>query len=102
MTQLDPLQTNELKIGQKAFLNATRHGSVGIQPECNSLNPDIIELVDSKFAYDKPLVKGQTGGDRGKVTYYFEARQAGEGSIKLERFFRGKLEQETLIKVLVK
>ena len=101
MIEISPLETNKLFVGQKAYLSLSEHGSVGIESKATSSDESIINFINSDFAYFKPLVSGETGGDGGQKTYVFKAKKAGLATIKTQKIFRGNLEEECSIKIIV-
>jgi hypothetical protein len=93
--------TYELTVGQKIYYAGTVHGSVGIQKECNSADEAVLKLIDKDFKYAKPLVEGETGGDRATETYTFEAASEGKTTVTIEDWYRGDLESTRKINIHV-
>ena len=91
----------ELKVGEKAVYAGTVHGSVGTQKECWSGDETILKLIDKDFEYHKQPVEGETGGDRATETYTFEALAVGETTVTIQNWFRGDLEKESIVKIIV-
>jgi len=91
----------ELSVGQKISYTGTVHGSVGIQKECSSDDEAVVKLIDKDFKYVKPLVDGETGGDRATETYTFEAISEGKATITIEDWYRGELESKREVKISV-
>ena len=101
MIKINPQETNTLYVFQEASIELREHGSVGINSAVISADESIISVVTSWFKYSKPLVEGQTGGDGGLRTYVLKAHKAGSTEVKTQRIFRGRLEEEHSINILV-
>ena len=91
----------ELSIGEKAYYAGTVHGSVGTQKECWSNDGAILKLTGKDFKYHKPLVEGETGGDRATETYTFEALAEGKTTVTIQDWFRGEMQSEHTIQIIV-
>ena len=101
MIEINPLETNKLFVGQKAYISLKEHGSVGFKSKATSSDESIISFVSSDFSYFRPLVHGKTGGDSGEKTYIFKANKVGTTTIKAQKIFRGNLKEELSIKIIV-
>ena len=103
MVALDFLKGNvTLKPGQKAYLQYTQHGSVGLGGELEIADNAIVKVVKEHTAYEKAHVKGMTGDDKATVTLVIEALEAGETDITFKKIFRGTTEEENTINITVK
>ena len=91
----------EIAVGERANYTGSVHGSVGMQKECWSSNQEIFKLIDKQFKFNKPLVEGETGGDAAKETYIFEALSVGTTEVIIQDWFRGELENEYKVKIIV-
>lgn len=104
MIEINPLISKKitLKIGQKAYYQATEHGSVGIGVGVVSKNNNILEKADTHFAYHRVQVVGMTGGDRATRTHIFEAKKAGKTKIMIREGFRGETTKKHTVKIIIK
>ncbi len=91
----------ELKIGEKVSYTGTVHGSVGIQKECWSKDESLLQLIHKKLKYNNKFAKGSAGGDRATETYIFKALEEGETTITIQDWYRGDMEIERTVKVII-
>ena len=78
------------------------HHSVGETVEVASQNDSIVAYVDTDFKYNKKYIgRRPSGGDAATRTFYFEAMAPGETTITIEEIFRGELENEYVITIVV-
>lgn len=90
-----------LKVGQKAYINMSIHGSVGVNAEVYSNDEEIFKLVDTQFKYDNESKSDMPGGDGGTETYIFEALKEGTTTLQVIEEFRGEVTQESNITIVV-
>ncbi|MFT5778304.1 MAG: hypothetical protein ACI837_001260 [Crocinitomicaceae bacterium] len=88
-------------VGDKVAYTGSVHGSVGTEKKCWSKDESVLKLIDTEFTYNKPLVPGETGGDAAKEKYIFEALKEGTTEVVIQKWFRGDLEDEYTVKVIV-
>ncbi|GHC42482.1 protease inhibitor I42 family protein [Roseibacillus persicicus] len=100
MLEIDPSQTNTLVLGQEAKLSLKEHGSVGIRSAATSADESVLSVVRSRFEYRKPAPRNP-GGDAGTRSYLVTAKKVGATTIVTQRIFRGSLEKEHFIHVVV-
>lgn len=102
-------QVNRMTVGDIAVFEAPTHGSVGIWPELQSQDESILERVD-----EEPLAEAteesetvdsnsdlMTGADQGSCSFQFRALREGETTILYQILFRGEVEEEHEIRVVV-
>lgn len=103
MVKLNPLRGNiSLKPGQKVYYQAVIHASVGYTARVWSGDKAVLKLIDTHKAYKKRQLKGMKGGDKATKTFIFEAQEPGETVVYVKKMFRGKLQKEFMIAVVVK
>lgn len=104
MVKIEPLKNKKivLEVGQKIYYQADVHGSVGSWVNAISKNEEVIENIDSHFAYHRVQIEGETGGDRATKTYIFEAKKKGKATLRITHTFRGETRGERTIKIIVK
>jgi len=93
------IEKNHLVVGQRFYLSLASHSSVGIATKTELEEGSILKLVSQKWAYNKPLVSGKTGGDAAKTINIYEVEREGEAMIKVRKYFRGDLERENAISI---
>lgn len=116
-----------LKVGQKATISMTVHGSVGITADAYSNDEKIVKLVKSNMKYEneewqkaeeeeKPYQDKETGewvvpakkplpsgGDEATKTYIFEAVKEGKVVMVVEEGYRGDIKKHFInVKVINK
>lgn len=101
MLEINPLETNSLVVGQEASISLKEHGSVGIKSSASSTDESIISCITSHFDYYNSSIPRHSGGDAGLRTYVFKAIKPGTAAITTQRIFRGKLDHECSIKIIV-
>lgn len=100
--QLIPLKGKEtIEVGQKLIYTASVHGSVGKSVKVWEENNGVLELVNSKFEYEKVQVEGMTGGDAALETFTFEGIKVGESTVTIQEIFRGEVQNEFTIVITV-
>lgn len=103
MTWIEPFRAKkELKVNQKAFFEATTHGSVGIEVKVTLQNEQVLKLLGRRFFYNKKPFNGESGGDKGSTVWAFEAKKAGVATIRVTRLFRGEVKSTHDITIMVK
>lgn len=94
-------KTLTLKVGQKARLRMSVHGSVGITADVYSNDDDIVKFVETQTKYKDKKHEELDGADEATKTYIFEAVKAGETIIYAEEGFRGDVTSKRPIKIKV-
>jgi hypothetical protein len=103
MVALDALQGKvTLKVGQKAYIQHSLHGSVGIGADLEIADATKIKIIKEHIAYEKAHRRGMTGDDAATVTLVLEALETGETSITLKKMFRGTVEEQSEILISIK
>lgn len=104
MIEINPLSTKKiiLKIGQKAYYQASEHGSVGIGVGVISKNSKVLNKTNTHFAYQRVQVRGMTGGDQATRTHIFEAKKVGKTKLIIRESFRGEITNKYVIKIIIK
>jgi len=95
-------ETNTLQIGQEAYISLKQHLSVGIKSIAKSNDESIIEIIKTRFSYNNPILPRKKGGDAGQRVFVFKAHKTGSTAITVKKIFRGQLQEEYSIKVIVK
>ena len=100
---LNNTQSVTLKVNEKASYNFSLHVSVGITAEYFISDENILKYIDTKIKYyhSERMKPGMTGGDSAKGTFIFKAIKQGETELIIKHLFRGDLEKEIRIKILV-
>lgn len=80
-----------LKVGQKAYCEASVHGSVGVTASVSVENEEVLKLVNSNITYKNPEKREMSGGDAATKTFIFEAMTAGVAKVVVTKKFRGEL-----------
>lgn len=93
----------KIKIGQVAVLSMDHHASVGTTSDVYS-EDTALKMFKSEVVYDtdygdEPM---PSGGDSAVKNYYFKADLPGTYYIVVKKMFRGKVEYENKIKVIVR
>ncbi|EAY31579.1 hypothetical protein [Microscilla marina] len=103
MVKLSALQGEvSLKKGQKAYYEASVHGSVGYTVSVLVQNDAVLKFVESNYTYKNPEKSHMSGGDEGIKTYVFEAAKPGQAVLKIIEKFRGDVRNTHRIKIDVK
>ncbi|HAS45579.1 MAG TPA: hypothetical protein DCS93_34160 [Microscillaceae bacterium] len=102
MVELSALEgVAKLKVGQKAYYQATIHGSVGFMTSVSSASYRIFKLIDTHFAYKDARKARMSGGDKATKTFVFEALKTGNTVLTIKDIFRGKIKATYKINVIV-
>lgn len=98
-----PLPKLTVPVGEALILRAPYHESVGFTSECLIADPTVLSLEDDSIRYLHPerLGGGITGGDEAVQTYCLRALKPGESLLTLRRLFRGEIEEEKAIGMVV-
>lgn len=100
--KLIPLKDKEvIKLGQKIIYTANVHGSVGKGVKVFAEDNGVLQLIDTKFEYNKKQVEGMSGGDAATNSFIFEGTKVGEATITIQEIFRGEVKNEYTIVVHV-
>ncbi|WP_299459860.1 hypothetical protein [uncultured Microscilla sp.] len=103
MVKLSALQGEvSLTKGQKAYYEASVHGSVGYTVSVLVQNDVVLKFVESNYTYKNPEKSHMSGGDEAIKTYVFEAAKPGHAILKVTEKFRGDVRNIHRIKVEVK
>jgi len=91
------------KAGDLFYYEFYRHGSVGKEVEFEISDGGVISQVDTHEEYVHPenMKPGWTGGDLQKGQWFFRADKSGTTSILIRNVFRGRLESECRIEIVV-
>jgi len=94
----------EFKVGNRFYYQFRRHGSVGIDGEFDIEDTTVIQHEDTRFKYTHPenLKPGWTGGDDERGKWLFRALKAGETKITIRKMFRGRIDEQFSIRLVVK
>ncbi|TCJ87283.1 protease inhibitor I42 family protein [Cocleimonas flava] len=101
MLELNLQETNQIFLGERVTITLKEHGSVGIKSKAITNDESIISYVTSNFEYSNATIPMQPGGDGGHRTYVFKANKSGNTTITTQRIFRGRLEHEHNIDIIV-
>ncbi|MGQ9682789.1 MAG: hypothetical protein ACUVX9_09655 [Anaerolineae bacterium] len=101
--QLLTVPTLRVSVGEKLTLDAPLHESVGFTSECISSDPAVVAVEGSSARYRHPdrLRPGITGADEAIQTYSLRALRPGTALITLRRLFRGEMEEERVLRLVV-
>ena len=99
ITELNSVQ---LKVGEKVSYRYKKHSSVGFDAEYAISDQTILKLVAEKTEFDKPSKKGMSGGDSATGYFIFHALKEGEVTVTVKQLYRGELEAEQIIKMVVR
>lgn len=104
MFEINLLETKKvvLEVGQKAYYQTIEHGSAGIGVGVTSKDSEVLEKINTHFAYHRVQVRGMTGGDKATRTHIFEAKKVGKTKMIIKEVFRGKVTNEYTIKIIIK
>lgn len=97
----DQGQTVTVKPGERIFYEASVHGSVGSSCKYVIEDSTVVKFVEEKTAYLYSERSNMPGGDAAKETFYFEAVQPGNTRVTLQHMYRGNIETEKVINVIV-
>jgi hypothetical protein len=94
----------EFQVGESFYYQFRRHGSVGIDAEFEIADTTVVEHVRTKTEYLHPerMKPGWTGGDSERGQWFFRAAGSGQTTILIREMFRGKMQGECSITVVVK
>ncbi len=94
----------EVSVGETLCYRFVRHESVGIDAEVHIDDTSIVRLekTDSKYLYPERLKRGWTGADEETVCWYFKALKEGATRLIVRNLFRGEVEKECTIELIVK
>lgn len=94
----------EVKVGDTLQYMYFKHSSVGNEVDFIISDEKCIELSDNKIEYKYPekMKPGWTGGDASNGVFIFKAISKGQCLLTLQNLFRGELEEEKKIKIIVK
>jgi hypothetical protein len=100
---INPLGQKEynVKVGQIVSYTFNEHASVGISAEYDLSNTSAIKYKERRKVYKYPQNQGITGGDDSNVSFVFEAIQKGNAELTLRELFRGQVQNEIKIKIIV-
>ncbi len=102
MIKLSALQGDiKLKVGQKAYYQASTHGSVGFTTKVSPGNTSLFKLINTHFVYKDASKAKMSGGDSGTKTFIFEALKPGNTVLMIENSFRGESKSTHKIKVTI-
>ncbi|RDE17958.1 MAG: hypothetical protein C4K49_00265 [Candidatus Thorarchaeota archaeon] len=92
-----------LRAGDLFYYEFYRHESVGKEVEFQIGDDGLISQVDTYKEYVHPerMKPGWTGGDLQKGQWFFRADKSGTSSIIIRNMFRGRLESECRIEIVV-
>lgn len=89
---LNPLQDNNLKVGQKASFSYIVHASVGSSADIDFKEDGLLEKVSEERKFlNKSEDPHASGDDKSSVTIVVKALKAGKTSIIQKNMFRGDL-----------
>ena len=97
------LEQLKVKVGTELTYQYYKHSSVGNEVSYTLSDEAVCKLVSNKVEYNNPenMKSGWTGGDAATGTFIFQVLQKGECIIKIQHLFRGELEEEKALKVIV-
>ena len=90
-----------LKVGQKAYYRAVEHESKGVGVGLDVEDNVMLKQVDTHIAYHYHNDANAHGKDKTTKTYVFEAVQPGKTKITVQELFRGRIHDESTIKLVI-
>lgn len=97
---LEDVDEISVKVGQVMYFGYEYWPSVGNDADYEIDDEDIVGILEED-TYTPSMPEGFTGGDSGFGTFYFIAKKAGKTSITVRNLFRGDVEEEREIEVVV-
>ena len=96
-------KTLRAKVGDVLTYAGKIHGSVGFGLDYEIKDEPIIGYQNFTTDYHTPenMKAGWTGGDGATGTYFFEAKKAGTTLLRLIHLFRGDIEEEHFVEIIV-
>ncbi|MHA1246796.1 MAG: hypothetical protein ACTSPE_05670 [Candidatus Thorarchaeota archaeon] len=91
------------RVGDRFYYQFTRHGSVGIYAEFEIKGDAVkFEREIAEYVYPERVKQpGITGADKERVKWVFEAVAAGRSVVHVMHLFRGRIEEECNIAIIV-
>ncbi len=98
-----PMPEVRVRVGGVLQWTCPHHESVGIGSEVVIADPAVLALGSPELRYSHPdrLRPGITGGDAAVLTYTAEALAPGATELRVRSLFRGELDGERAIRVVV-
>jgi hypothetical protein len=96
-------KTVRVKVGDVLTYAGKIHGSVGFGLDYEIKDAAIIGYQNFLTKYHNPenMKAGWTGGDGATGTYFFEAKKAGATVLRLIHLYRGDIEEEYFVEIIV-
>ncbi|MEM2143642.1 MAG: hypothetical protein QXS20_07170 [Candidatus Thorarchaeota archaeon] len=94
----------EIKCGEEFYYQFGRHASVGEEAEFEIEDTSVVTHIDTelKYRYPERMKPGWTGGDSQTGRWFFKGDRPGETKIHFRELFRGRLERECVLTVVVR
>jgi len=92
-----------LKINEEAYYSFKKHESVGFTAEYTIDDQSILQCIDTKIEYHNPqrMKQDMPGADSATGTFIFKAVKEGTTILTVKHLYRGTLENEVKINVIV-
>lgn len=87
--------------GRRMFYEYPLHLSVGVSCRYIIEDDTIVKLAENKEVYKQPERLGTPGADAATGTFFFEAVKPGRTIVALQHLFRGSIEKEIRVNVVV-
>jgi len=99
----DQAQAAEITLapGRRMFYEYPLHLSVGVSCQYVIEDDTIVKLAENKEVYKQPERLGIPGADAATGTFFFEAVKPGRTVVTLQHLFRGSIEKEIRVNVVV-
>jgi hypothetical protein len=96
-------KTTRANVGDMLTYAGKIHGSVGFGLDYQIADTEIIGYQNFETRYHNPenMKKGWTGGDGATGTYFFAAKKAGTTIVRLIHLYRGEIEEQHDIEIIV-
>jgi hypothetical protein len=103
MKDITDLSEAKLKTGDEVSYSYTRYESVGYDAEFEVSDPSVLMHLKTDVNYHNPLrmKMGMSGADDATGTFIFKAMNSGTADLIVKHMFRGKVEEEKKIRVIV-
>lgn len=92
----------QVRVGKKMKVRFEQHGSVGIYAEYQIGNDQIVAFVKEETRFKNPKNAEMPGGDAATGEYIFQAKRRGTTHIIVKKMFRGNMESEKRIQIVVR
>ena len=92
----------QVRVGKKMKVKFEQHGSVGIYAEYQITNEQVVQYVKTETRFKNPKNAEMPGGDAATGEFIFIAKQRGTTQLTIRNMFRGDVESQKQITIVVR